>query len=365
MKRFGANKDMVMKDFGRQIRLFENLTEKHDIDFLCPDYVKKESKVVRRNGLRFFVAPVSLFSVLGFLHKAKKLIKKEKYDLIVASSDPLLGILGNTLSKKLKIPFVYDLQDNFEAYETYKLPFVSSYHKEAVKDADIVLTVSESLKDYISKAQKSKGFFSARKKPSFVIQNGIELDLFKQIDKEKARKKLKLPLKSKIIAYIGHLEKLKGADVLLEAFNKVRQEYPDTYLLLSGQIDEGVDIKQKGIIFRAFPKRDEIVFGINAADVAVVPNTANEFTKYCFPYKLAEYMACNVHIVATSIGDVSLMMKKYKGSLAAPDNSDDLSEKIMLKLEDNTRPDYSEDVKNFSWKLLSQKLNDILMALKR
>ena len=33
MKRFGANKDMVMEDFGRQIRLFEKLAKKHEIDF--------------------------------------------------------------------------------------------------------------------------------------------------------------------------------------------------------------------------------------------------------------------------------------------------------------------------------------------
>jgi len=43
MKRFGANKDMVIQDFGRQIRLFENLKQ-HKIDFLCPDYTKKENK---------------------------------------------------------------------------------------------------------------------------------------------------------------------------------------------------------------------------------------------------------------------------------------------------------------------------------
>ena len=355
MKRFGANKDMVLSDFGRQIRLFENLTKEHQIDFLCPDYTKKESKIVKKNGLRFFVVPVSFFSIFSFLHETKKLIKKENYDIIVATSDPLIGALGNHLSKKFNIPLIYDLQDNFETYDTYNFPFVSHFHKKAVEEAGIVLTVSESLKDYVSKT---------RKRPTYVVQNGIELDLFMPIDREKARKKLKLPLKSKIIVYVGHLEKLKGANILLEAFNKVRQDFPDTYLLLSGEIEKGINIKQKNIIFRAFPKREDVVLGINSSDVAVVPNTANEFTKYCFPYKLAEYMACNVPIVATDIGDVSLMLKKYKGSLASPGNVDDFSEKIMLKLESNSRPDYSEDTKNFDWKILSEKLNEILKNLK-
>ena len=33
MKRFGTNKDMVLQNFGRQIRLFEPLAKKHKIDF--------------------------------------------------------------------------------------------------------------------------------------------------------------------------------------------------------------------------------------------------------------------------------------------------------------------------------------------
>ncbi|HLC60515.1 MAG TPA: glycosyltransferase family 4 protein [Candidatus Nanoarchaeia archaeon] len=355
MKRFGANKDMVLTYFGRQIRLFENLAKEHQIDFLCPDYTKKESKIIKRNGVSFFIAPVSFFSIFSFIDEAKKLIKKENYDVIVASSDPLIGALGNHLSKKFHLPLIYDLQDNFETYDTYRFPFVSYFHKKAVDEADIVLTVSESLKEYVSKT---------RKKPTYVIQNGIELDLFKPIDREKARKKLKLPLKSKIIVYIGHLEKLKGANILLHSFSKVKQDFPDTYLLLSGEIEKGLNIKQKNIIFRAFPKREDVVLGINSADVAVIPNTANEFTKYCFPYKLAEYLACNVPIVATDIGDVSFMLKKYNGSLASPGNVDDFSEKIMLKLENNSRPDYGEDVINFDWKKLSEKLNKILKDLK-
>ena len=53
MKRFGTNKDMVMEDFGRQIRLFENLSKEHEIDFLCMDYKKKENKDVKRNNMNF------------------------------------------------------------------------------------------------------------------------------------------------------------------------------------------------------------------------------------------------------------------------------------------------------------------------
>ena len=352
MKRFGANKDMPLQDFGRQIRLFENLTKEHKIDFLCADFRKFESKKISRNGIDYYIKPLSLFNFNGFSRKFKELVKFGNYDLIVASTSPIIGIIAYCYSKKYKIPMLYDLQDSFAAYDEYNIPSISSIDRQIIKKSDLVICVSESLRKKIS------GF---RKKPMYVIQNGIEKSLFKPIDRNSARKKLKLPLKSKIIVYIGHLEKLKGADILLDSFNKVREFYPDAYLLLSGKIEKGINIKQKNIIFREFPKREDIVLAINSADVAVIPNTANEFSKYCFPYKLAEYMSCKVPIVATNIGDVSLMLKNYSGSLCRPDPYD-MATKIIGKLKSYKRVDYSKELKGLDWKVLSKKLDKMIKA---
>lgn len=349
MKRFGANKDMPLQDFGRQIRLFENLKE-HKIDFLCADFRKSESKKMSRNKIDYYIEPLSIFNFYGFLRKFKELIKSGNYDLVVASTSPIIGIIGYYYSKKYKIPMLYDLQDSFGAYDEYKIPFIGILDKQVIKKSDIIVCVSESLK------RKVMNF---RKKPVYVVQNGIEKSLFKPIDKNAARRKLSLPLKSKIIVYIGHLEKLKGADILLDSFNKVMEFYPDTHLLLSGQIEKGINIRQKNIIFREFPKREDVVLGINSADVAVIPNTENEFSKYCFPYKLAEYMACKVPIVATDIGDVSLMLKKYPGSLCKPD-AYDMATKIIGKLKNYKRVDYARELKGLDWKVLSKKLDKII-----
>src|SRR3989338_8143537 len=85
MKRFGANKDMVMQDFGRQIRLFENLSFIHSIDFLCMDYRKGESKKLQRKNMRYYIEPFSLTKVNAFLGKIKSLLIQNRYDMIVAS----------------------------------------------------------------------------------------------------------------------------------------------------------------------------------------------------------------------------------------------------------------------------------------
>ncbi|HJN56977.1 MAG TPA: glycosyltransferase family 4 protein [Candidatus Woesearchaeota archaeon] len=353
MKRFSANIDMVMQDFGREIRLFEPLAKKHEIDFFCPDYKKKESKTLIRKGIRFIITPISFFSIPGFLNTLKKQIKTGNYDLIVATMDPLVGIIGNYYSKKFNIPWVYDLQDNFEIYHSYKIPFVGSLDRKAVKNADIVLAVSKNLKKYISKI---------RTRPVHIIENGVNLSLFKKISKDKARSKLKLPKKAKIIVYVGSISKINGADIMLNVFEEVRKEMPEAYLLLAGKVSKNLNIKKENIILMKFKKRDGVALALNASDVAMLPKHVDNFSPYCFPYKLMEYMACGLPIVATDIGDVSIVLKNYEGSLVNPDNIEEYKNRIISKLKKPRRIDYSKDVKNFTWETLAKKIDKIITA---
>ena len=356
MKRFGANKDMVMQDFGRQIRLFENLSSMHSIDFLCMDYKKGESKKLQRKNIKYYIEPFSIAKINAFLGKLKSLITQNRYEMIVASTSPLLGIIGHFYSRKYGIKFVYDLQDSFDVYDEYKIPFVKILDRHAVKNADIVLCVSETLR---------KKILEFRKKPVWVVRNGIEGNLFKPINKIKARKKLGLPLNAKIIVHIGLLARIKGYDIMMQAFNKVRLKFPNTYLLLSGAVykydKSHVNLRQKNVIFREFPKRKEVVLGINAADVAVLPNPPNNFTIYSFPYKIVEYMACNVPIVATNIGDVSLLLKEFKGSLCEP-NPEDMANKIISKFKSKKRENYRRKLGKYEWKKISAEMNGRLVG---
>ena len=357
MKRFSTNKDLVMQNFGRQVRLFEHLRKSgHKIDFLCMDYKRLESKKVNKNGIDYYIEPFSLAKFNAFLGKLNSMLIENNYDVLVASTSPLLGIIGYYYSRKRKIKMVYDLQDSFDAYDEYKIPFVKQIDKYVTKNADVVICVSHSLRNSVKKF---------RKKPIFIVENGIEKELFRPMEKTKCRKNLRLPLNKKIIVYIGQIAEIKGFSILIAAFDRVRKKIPNAYLLISGQIDK-VDAKHENVIYETLPERMQVAMAINAADVAVIPNPRNDFTEYCFPYKLVEYMACNVPIVATDVGDVSLMLKKYKGSLCKPNDSRDLSEKIIAKIKKYQRVDYAKSIRNFGWGVLAERLDNILQdELKR
>ena len=354
MKRFGTNKDLVMQNFGRQVRLFEHIKKfGHDIDFLCMDYKKLESKKIRKNNINYYIEPFGLTKFRVFLKKLDLLLSVNKYGIIVASTSPILGIIGYFYSRKYKIRMLYELQDSFDVYAEYKIPLLRQIDRYVTKNSDIVVCVSHALMNKVKKF---------RKKAAYVIENGIEPNLFKPMDRIKCRKMLGLPLDAKIIVYIGHITKLRGFDTLLTAFGKVRKIHPDSYLLVSGQIDKDVSINHENVLFKALPERKQVAMAINAGDVSVIPDSRNDFTEYSFPYKLVEYMACQVPIAATDIGDMSLVLKKYGGSLCKPDDADGLSKIIIAKLENNKKVDYGKDLKQLRWEILAEKLNKILMG---
>ena len=259
-----------------------------------------------------------------------------------------MGILGYSISKKFKIRYVYDMQDEYSCYASYKLPFVKWLDRKAVADSDIVITVSDSLNKYVK---------SFRKKPIYTIQNGIELKSFR-VERKNLRKKLGLP-DGKIIIYIGEISKFKGVDILVDAFNEIRRLMPNTFLLLSGPVMD-VDIKRGGIIYKKLPIRNEVVMALSASDAAVLPNVRNRFSEYCFPYKLAEYMAAGIPVVATNIGDASVILSKFKDCLCKPNDKYDMASKIMKVLSRNEKPHYSNILKNLEWKALSSKLLEIM-----
>jgi glycosyltransferase involved in cell wall biosynthesis len=359
-KRFSGTtgKDAVLQDFGREIRLGEALQKKHSVTILAGDHEKKERFTRYMHRMRAEVRPFTLMKMPRFVSEAKKLAKNS--DIVIGTTHPLFAFIAYIAKGRKK--FVYDIRDNYETYDFAPLPlmrkgiiggtlmkFVNNF---LIKKSDLAVCVSQSLKNRITKIRRGR---------TAVVENGIE-SIFKPMPMAKCRQALKLPANAPIITYIGHVSEERGAKMLLAAFAKVREKYTDAILLLSGKVDPEININQPGIVWLELPKREDVVMGINSANVAVLPQPENETSKYTFPYKLMEYMACNTHVVATAIGDVKEVLKAYPEQLAMPD-ARDLAEKITGCLQKKGRADYGRIVAKYSWQMLGDKLEESISAL--
>lgn len=352
--RYTATRDIIGEDFGRQTRLFSSLKKLgHDIDFFVADYRKNESKNLKLHGLNVMIRPFGVFSFIDFIFGLKNVVTKKKYDYLIASSDPLWGILGSMILHRTKTEFVYDWHDNYETYKSYGIPLFGYIDQISMKKADIVLAVSHTLKNKLS---------GEREHDIFVVQNGVDLDLFKPVDRMKCRDSLGLPRDARIIAYVGSIQQRQGVDLLVNVFKKLKKEIGNIKLVVAGRFVKGqegkINLEQDGIIHLSL-NQERVAKLINAADVAVVPNRDDEFTRYCFPYKVIEYMACNTPIVATRLGDVEILLKEFKGSLCNPDDEKGMHDKIKMQLRKG-KINYRKKLKDFAWDRIALKLDKIL-----
>ena len=353
MKRFGSNKDMVKENFGREIRLFEQLSRKYDIDFLCFDYRKKQIFNLRRSNMNFFVVPASFLNPFAMLGTMNGMMRNNKYNVVVPTTEPILGIIGYCFAKIYEIPIIYEVQDNYEIYDSYKIPFVRFFDYKVIKNADYVFFSNYPL------MEKHKFL---RNKKIEIIENGIDLKFFRILPKKNARASLRLDQNIKLITYTGSISKDRGLDLLIDAVGELAKDDKKVHLLLSGKVDESININKPWVIFREFPKREQIVEALNASDLLVLASTDNPFTRYSFPQKLFEYMSVNVSIVATEVGDVIRILKPFKGSLCKPNNIKELKSKILLQMK-RKNINYRKTAMSYTWEKLSKRLDKMIMQV--
>lgn len=361
MKRFSTNRDMIMENFGREAKLFSEIRKLgHIVTILCADQVKKERKTTKLNGMNVEIRPFGIPNILKFAAAATTMAAEN--EVVIGSTHPLLGYIAHLAAKRAGRKMVYDIRDNYETYNFTNLPMLKRgmlprlVNNHVIRSCDLAVCVSESLKNKIVQKRKNK--------PTVVVKNGVNTKFFRQLSKAACRKKLNLPAKAQIIVYTGHISKERGADKLIEAFGKIRAQKPEAMLLLSGQVDKDINVNQPGIVYKELPRRKDVVVGINTADVAVVPQPENETTKYAFPYKLMEYMVCNVPVVATAVGDVKELLRNYPDSLAEPSNAEDLAYKITAALDNKKKARYGRIVAEYTWEKLARKLNTELVKLR-
>ena len=198
-----------------------------------------------------------------------------------------------------------------------------------------------------------------------LIPNGIDTNHFKASDPTSNIKKYNLQGK-KIILYVGRINERKGIDVLVKAFSKLKDEFPNAYLLIAGD-DSGYKktierlIKQLNIqtrvFFLGFILKKDLPEVYSMANVVVCPSKFE-----IFGLTILEANACEKPVIASNHwGPKELIINGKTGFLTRFGDFEELKEKIAYILSDDSQQkkmgifarEYVK--KNFSWEISAQK----------
>ncbi|MEX2245795.1 MAG: glycosyltransferase, partial [Dehalococcoidia bacterium] len=144
-----------------------------------------------------------------------------------------------------------------------------------------------------------------------VVPCGVDLELFSPMDKELARRSLRIRDGERVILFVGRIEPLKGIDILINAAAQLHDNENFRVLIVGGDARAEAEVGQlralaerlgvdHHISFVGAVAHDELPLYYNAADVCVVPSYYESFGMVA-----VEAMACGTPVVASRVGGLT------------------------------------------------------------
>jgi glycosyltransferase involved in cell wall biosynthesis len=188
-----------------------------------------------------------------------------------------------------------------------------------------IIAVSDGVREDIVKSNS----ISVSKKV-VTVYNGINVEPFVNsgLTRKQAKTRLGLPGKEGFVyGTVGRLVETKGQKVLLKAFAKVYEKYPESWLILAGAgrleselkvLARDLDIHER-VVFLGF--RTDIPEIMRAYDGFVLPSIAEGL-----PGALLEAMATGIPVIASRVGGVpEILNSPGLGVMVSPSSVHELS----------------------------------------
>lgn len=319
--------------------LLEGLTKDgHEIYIVCPTPtcgiskdVAKQYKKIKTEDLydgkvhvRRFWAPQETRNPITrafryFWCNFREIAIGKKYkdvDVIFSNSTPpTQGLVCSSVKKKLKVPFIYNLQDIFpDSLVTTKLGKKDSLlwkigrkiEDSTYQNADKVIVISESFKRNIM----DKGVPENKIE---VVSNWIDIESVKPVPREKNKliDEFCLDAKKFIVVYAGNFGAAQGADVILKAADILKEEKDISFVIFGGGAEfekaktEVKELALENVELNPLLPADRVPEVYSLGNVALItckPGVGNSG----MPSKTWSIMACNTPVIASFDTDSEL-----------------------------------------------------------
>ncbi len=272
-------------------------------------------------------------------------IREKDIDIVHSgSTPPTQGMLSAMVAKKLskkykrKVPLVYNLQDVFpdslvNAGMTHEGSLLWKIGRKienyTYKNADKIIVISEGIKKNII----AKG---VPENKITVVSNWIDINAVQPVEKENNAlfEEFGISRDKYIVVYAGNFGAAQGADVVLKAAEKLKDETGIQFVIFGGGA-YFEDVKEQAtalpnVVIHGLLPQERVSEVYSLGDTALItckPGTGNA----AMPSKTWSIMACNTPIIASFDTDSDLadvLMSSSAGKCVQPGNAEALAEAI-------------------------------------
>lgn len=333
-----------------------------------------------KNMLLFYL---NLFSV------AKTWAKESgKPDLIIASSvHPLTMVAGIQIAKKLRVPCICEVRDLWpEAIFSFNKVKENSFLGKLMiagehwiyRRADALIFTKEGDTDYIKEKRwdtEHGGDIDLNK--CHYINNGVNLDAFINSAQEYTLDDTDLQGDAFNVVYVGSIRPVNNVENILDAAALLKKHSAIRFIIYGDGnqfemlrqriIDEGLtNVKMKGYIEKRFIP---YILSRSSVNILNYSQSLYNWSRGNSSNKLFEYMASGKPVISTVKMGYCILDNYSCGLSIAEPTPSELARKI-LTIHDMPETDYREmgrngreAVKNFDFKVLTQKLINVIEGL--
>lgn len=229
-------------------------------------------------------------NVLGHLRFRRKYIKKTKPDVVLSFLAPF-NMVNIVAMRRSKTPLIVADRNDPKRVPTKKT--VRMLRNFLYRFADVCVFQSEDNKNYFCNKIRQK---------SVVIYNPLDLKEYQGVG-------LKTQKKNKIVA-VGRIIKQKNPKMLLDAFNKISEKFPDYTLTYIGDGDMADELKK---LAEQYGLKDRVVFtgGIKNVFAEIADAELYVMTSEYegMPNALLEAMCIGLPCISTSVSGAKDVIK--------------------------------------------------------
>lgn len=350
-KRHYTNKDLLLDRFGRLYHLPVELARSgHEGLVVAADYRNHQRLTLSEPGLTFESVPLSGWRLPAFTWQLWRRAKRFRPDVVFASADTHFGVMAALIARRMKIPFVFDMYDNYEVFASARIPGMRWALRRVLRSADLVICAGERL----------RALTEGQSRASLVIANGVDTTLFAPGDRPAARRELGLPETATTIGYFGSIARGRGIEVLISAVSEIRKGGRPVTLLMAGTNEIDLPLTEDWIDWRGPVGQAQVPNLINASDVVVIPYLSNPQVDVSNASKLPEYLACGAAIVTTRVSDYAEAFDLPDRIVCRPGDAPDMARAIIGQLDDPITPPLPPGL---TWSSLGHRLSGALDSL--
>ncbi len=326
-------------------------------------YASAEKPAVREHdGVEIRDVPcdrsVAYFREIEFLKKALRDVRDTKVDVLHFHSLPEGGALASDIGCTKVLSYDY-----FVFRRGKKTPLFWWY-RNSLRKFSRLLPVSEFCR------RGSQDYWNLDAVQLRVLHNGVNLEQFSPKPAERTAKRLALNVgEGQVILYVGRVCEQKGTDVLIDAYLRLRQKWPDVRLVVAGpamefgragDTDLTRRITESSGVYLGAVEESELADIYNLADIFVMPTRSIEM----FGMAAVEAQACGKPVVASRHGGLPEVISDKSGRFFPVGDAVALSEQLSLLLEDSTlyqslAKAARENAARFDWNRIVDRLDTI------